>query len=52
MITFIIYDEQDNEIYCRDCGGDDLACLGNYANGEEWKWRDCGLTFIRRAGRL
>ena len=47
-----LYQEQSEEPevedppYCRTCGLEELACLGNYANGTEWKCTNCGDEFI------
>ena len=34
--------------YCTDCGGEDLAYIDQYANGEYWKCKDCGKQFIHK----
>lgn len=36
--------DEDQEPYCRECGGDDLSYLEQYANGSEYKCRSCGTT--------
>ena len=36
-------EEEDQEPYCRECGGDDLAYLEQYADSSgEYKCRTCG----------
>ena len=51
MTILVLWDEEeeeeDDEPYCLCCGEeDDLAFMGNYANGEEWKCRSCGYEFM------
>ncbi|WP_210499551.1 hypothetical protein [Vibrio crassostreae] len=38
----------DDEPYCMECGAEynDLAYITQYANGEEWRCRECGHQFI------
>ncbi|HYH14949.1 MAG TPA: hypothetical protein VD794_07010 [Flavisolibacter sp.] len=33
--------EKDNEPYCTNCGGDNLAYIEQYACGEHWECKDC-----------
>jgi hypothetical protein len=33
--------KETEEMYCNECGSEDLAYLENYACGTHWKCRDC-----------
>ena len=37
---------EEKEPYCDECGNEDLAYLGNYPNGENWKCRECNYEFL------
>lgn len=34
--------ERPDDRYCIDCGSEVLLYVETYANGEEWKCKDCG----------
>jgi DNA-directed RNA polymerase subunit RPC12/RpoP len=36
--------DDDEDIYCRECGSDNLKYLETYANGSEYKCADCGTV--------
>ena len=48
-----VYDYYHNQVFCRECGGEDFTCLGwkekpngNCTAGYEFKCNRCGYTFI------
>jgi len=43
-----IENEDQETPYCINCGSEDLAHLGLYANGDEWKCCNCGDEFMWR----
>jgi len=40
------FDKEDDEPYCVECGGDDLAFLAQYANGDHWECKECKNKFM------
>lgn len=40
------FEGEEEDPYCINCGSEDLACIGSYANGSEYKCNHCGDKFM------
>lgn len=46
MPIHYINEESDEVVYCRECGSEDTKYLCEYANGVEYKCKNCGNVFM------